>query len=183
MNIIKIEKNNMVNGPGLRTVIWCAGCSHKCKGCHNPEAQNPKMGMPFGDWVFDELKEQLDREEISGVTFSGGEATFITNIHDATKIMKWIKTNYSNKTIWVYSGFKYETISDLEMFNYIDVLVDGKYIAELNPGFGKCKWRGSLNQRVINIPETKKKREIVWVKDFNGKFIFENEEHLMPVLA
>lgn len=161
MNIIKIEKNNMVNGDGLRTVIWCAGCNHHCKNCHNPEAQNPNIGTPFGDWVFDELKSQLNKKEISGVTFSGGECTYPGNIQDATKIMKWIKENYPNKTIWIYTGYLYEDIKNLDMMKYIDVLIDGPYIENLNPGTGKLLWRGSSNQRIIDIVKSRQSNKVI----------------------
>ena len=151
MNIIKIEKNNQINGDGLRCVIWCAGCSHHCPHCHNPEAWDPNVGKPVGEWVYKALKEQLDKEEISGVTFSGGEVTYPANREAGTEIMKCIKKNYPNKTIWVYTGFLYEDISDLEMMNYIDVLIDGPYVEDLNPGRGKLLWRGSSNQRIIDV--------------------------------
>ena len=152
MNIIKIEKNNQINGDGLRCVIWCAGCSHHCPHCHNPETWDPNVGKPVGEWVYQALKEQLDKEEISGVTFSGGEPMAQKNYREAgTEIMKWIKKNYPNKTIWVYTGFLYEDISDLEMMNYIDVLIDGPYIEALNPGRGKLLWRGSSNQRILDV--------------------------------
>lgn len=151
MNIIKIEKNNQINGDGLRCVIWCAGCSHHCPHCHNPETWDPNVGKPVGEWVYKALKEQLDKEEISGVTFSGGEVTYPANREAGTEIMKWIKKNYPNKTIWVYTGFLYEDISDLEMMNYIDVLIDGPYVEDLNPGRGKLLWRGSSNQRIIDV--------------------------------
>ena len=151
MNIIKIEKNNQINGDGLRCVIWCAGCSHHCPHCHNPEAWDPNVGKPAVDWLYKVLKEQLDKEEISGVTFSVGEVTYPANREAGTEIMKWIKRNYPNKTIWVYTGFLYEDISDLEMMNYIDVLIDGPYVEDLNPGRGKLLWRGSSNQRIIDV--------------------------------
>lgn len=176
MNIIRIDHNNMVNGNGLRTVIWCAGCTHHCKGCQNPETWSPDTGRELGDWVYDELRNQLDRKEIRGVTFSGGEATFPASRDEATALMKWIKTNYPDKDIWVYTGFHYEEIKNLEMMKYIDVLVDGPYMEDLNPGPQKLKWRGSFNQRVIDVPATRKEGRIVWLKDFNGKPIYENEK-------
>ena len=77
--------------------------------------------------------------------------TYPANREAGTEIMKWIKKNYPNKTIWVYTGFLYEDISDLEMMNYIDVLIDGPYVEDLNPGRGKLLWRGSSNQRIIDV--------------------------------
>ena len=176
MKIIRIERNNQINGTGLRDVIWCSGCNHNCPGCHNPEAQNPELGKETGPWAYDILKADLSRDEISGVTFSGGEATFPLNREEATRMMKWIKDLFPNKTIWVYTGYLYEEISKLEMMQYIDVLVDGRYIASLNPGPNKIKWRGSSNQRVIDVKKTRAENKIVWLDDFNGKPIEEKEK-------
>lgn len=176
MNLIKIDKNNQVNGDGLRCVLWCAGCNHHCKGCHNPETWDPSQGEPVSAETYKELKEQLDREEISGVTFTGGEATFPASREEATKIRAWIKENYPQKTIWVYTGYLYEDIKDLPMMKYIDILVDGPYIAEKNPGPNKLKWRGSSNQRVIDVKESEKQGRIVWLNDFDGRPIYENDE-------
>ena len=175
MKIIRIDRNNQVNGTGLRDVIWCAGCSHNCPGCQNKEAQNPDLGKELSQEHFDILKEDLYKEEIEGVTFSGGEATFPSNIDEATKMMAWIKNLFPNKTIWLYTGFLYEEIESLEMMKYIDVLVDGRYVESENPGPGHLKWRGSKNQRVIDLKETRRQGKVVWLKDFNGKFIYENE--------
>lgn len=161
MNIIKFERYNQINGDGLRCVIWCAGCSHHCLHCHNPETWDPNQGTPVGDWIYEALKEQLDKEEISGVTFSGGEVTFPSNREEGTRMMKWIKKNYPNKTIWVYTGFLYEDIKDLEMMDYIDVLIDGPYEESLNPGRGKLLWRGSLNQRILRLDEIREKRSLL----------------------
>ncbi len=176
MKIIKIERNNQVNGTGLRDVIWCSGCNHNCPNCHNQEAQNPELGKECGEWAYDILKEDLSREELSGVTFSGGEATFPANREEATRMMKWIKDLFPNKTIWVYTGYLYEEISELEMMQYIDVLVDGRYISSLNPGPNKIKWRGSSNQRVIDMNKTRETGKVTWLIDFNGKPIDENEK-------
>lgn len=178
MNIIRIDHDNQVNGNGLRAVVWCAGCSHNCPFCQNKEAQDPDIGTPYGDWVKEDLKKELDRDEISGVTFSGGEATFIPNRKDATDLMKWIKDNYPQKSIWVYTGYYYEEIKDLPMMQYIDVLIDGPYIQKYNPGKGKLKWRGSANQRVIDVKKTREQGKVIWLRDFNGKYIYENEEHV-----
>ena len=175
MKIIKIEKNNQVNGDGLRTVIWCAGCNHHCPKCHNPETWNPDYGTEFGQWVYDELSEQLNKPEISGVTFSGGEATYPTNRQCCTEIMKWIKKNYPNKTIRAYTGYLFDEIKDLEMMKYIDVLIDGPYIDEKNPGTGKLYWRGSDNQRVIDVPKSLIENKIVWYVTPFGVKINETE--------
>lgn len=151
MNIIRIDKNNQVNGEGLRCVIWCAGCTHACPGCHNPETWNPNQGIPLGDWTLKILDEQLSNPEIAGVTFSGGEVTHPANRDGGTWLMKWIKEHYPTKTIWVYTGYYYDEVKDLEMMRYIDVLIDGPYRHDLNPGIGKLLWRGSSNQHIIRL--------------------------------
>lgn len=179
MKIIRIERNNQVNGTGLRDVIWCAGCNHNCPKCHNREAQNPNLGLELSSEHYEILKEDLQRDEIDGVTFSGGEATFPANREDATKLMAWIKDLFPTKTIWLYTGYLYEEIQDLEMMKYVDVVVDGRYVDELNPGPSKLKWRGSSNQRVIDLKATRAQKRIVWLKDFNGKTILENENDLV----
>ena len=176
MNIIRIDRNNQVNGEGLRDVIWCAGCNHHCPFCQNPEAQNPANGTAYGPWVLRLLGEDLKRKEIRGVTFSGGEATYPANREETTRLMAWIKKNYPEKTIWVYTGYLYEEIQDLPMMDFVDILVDGPYVQSLNPGPNKLFWRGSKNQRVIDVPATRKAGSVVWLKGFSGKSIDEEEK-------
>lgn len=169
MNIARIDRFNFVNGSGLRDVIWCSGCNHHCPGCHNPEAQDPKFGRPWSDSDYDILAEDLGSPHIKGITFSGGEATFPANREQCTKIMQWAKKNYPDKDIWVWTGYRYEEIKDLPMMECIDVLVDGPFVKEQKPEFEHLRYRGSRNQRVIDVKKTRAAGEIVLWEDYDGR--------------
>lgn len=156
MNIVGIEKQSMLNGDGFRTVLWCSGCSHHCEGCHNPETWNPKYGHEMTEEDMKEILESLDSKWISGLTLSGGDPLYIENREKTTEIAKEVKTAYPNKTIWLYTGYEYEDISDLEILNYVDVIVVGPFVKELKDV--SYEWAGSTNQRVMR-------------KQADGKFI------------
>lgn len=169
MNIIRIDRSNFVNGAGIRDVIWCCGCNHHCPGCHNPEAQDPSHGRPWAKEDYETLAKDLSSPHIKGVTFSGGEATYPWNRSACEEIMKWVKTNYPEKDIWVWTGYKYDEIKDLPMMEYVDVLVDGPYIESLKPEFEHLRYRGSKNQRVIDVRKSREAGEVVLWEDYDGK--------------
>lgn len=152
MNYHNITKGDIVNGDGIRVVLWVSGCNHYCKGCHNPETWNQYSGILFDESAKEELFYELKREEISGITFSGGDPLFIDNRPEIEKLMQEIKTKFPKKTIWLYTGYKFENISNLELLKYVDVLVDGEF--EINNKKPKLKWKGSSNQRVIDVQKT-----------------------------
>jgi anaerobic ribonucleoside-triphosphate reductase activating protein len=159
MRIIRIDENNQVNGDGLRCVIWFAGCNHRCPGCHNPETWSFTGGhkMDFKDMVT--ITDQLQREEISGITLSGGDPLYQED--DLVLFLKQIKQQFPDKDVWCYTGFKYEDVSHMECLNYIDVLIDGPYEQELNPGVGKVLWRGSTNQRIVDVKQSRLENKII----------------------
>lgn len=159
MRYHNISKYDMLNGDGLRVVLWAAGCSHKCKGCQNPITWNPEGGLEFDEEARKEIFEQLDDKYVSGITFSGGDPLHCVNIETVTELAKEVKEKYSNKTIWLYTGSCWEDISSLEIFKYVDILVDGPYVDELRDT--SLKWKGSGNQRVINVQETLKSETIL----------------------
>ena len=173
MNIIRIDKNNQVNGPGLRCVIWVSGCTHHCPECHNPETWDYHYGRPFSGDDFDVIDQQLSSPEISGVTFSGGDPLAPNNRERVQLLCDTIKRLYPKKTIWMYTGFLYEDVK--QCLRNVDVLIDGTYVAAKNPGLGKAKWRGSTNQRVIDVQKSLAQDKVVEYVDFNGKTISENE--------
>lgn len=154
MNIIKIDRNNLVNGDGMRCVIWCSGCFWACHKCQNPETHNPSAGHPFCNDDVEIIKEQLSRKEVSGVTLSGGDPFHPNNRDGMTKLCKYIKKEFPNKSIWCYTGYTFEDIKNEKLMSYIDVLVDGNYIDELNPKDRALLWRGSSNQRIIDVPKS-----------------------------
>ena len=159
MRIIRIDKNNQVNGDGLRCVIWFAGCNHRCPGCHNPETWSFTSGHKIDFKDMATITDQLQRQEISGITLSGGDPLYQED--DLTLFLKQIKQQFPDKDVWCYTGFKYEDVSHMECLNYIDILIDGPYEQELNPGVGKVLWRGSSNQRIIDVKKSKLEDKVV----------------------
>lgn len=154
MRYHNITKDDMLNGDGLRVVLWVAGCEHCCKECHNQVTWDPNGGLEFGETARQEIFEQLDKPYISGITFSGGDPLHPSNVADVRNLMTEIKDRYPNKTIWLYTGDMWENISGCPMMKYVDVLVDGEFhIAEKDE---KLMWKGSKNQRVIDVQATLK---------------------------
>lgn len=168
MNFHTITKEDMVNGPGLREVLWVAGCEHHCKECHNPETWCRTGGEPFTPEVENELFEELAKDYVSGITFSGGDPLAPYNVEEVTRLCKKIRSLYNMtkgsknkplKTIWVYTGYLYEEVANLEIMKYINVLVDGEFKKDLYSS--RLMWKGSANQRVIDVPKTRKTGDII----------------------
>lgn len=142
----------MLNGDGLRVVLWVAGCTHCCKECHNPVTWDPDGGILFDSAARQEIFDQLDKPYISGITFSGGDPLHAANRLDVRQLMEEIKKRYPDKTIWLYTGDEWEDILHYPLMKYVDVLVDGEFVNDLKNT--KLHWRGSSNQRVINVRES-----------------------------
>ena len=159
MRYHNITKDDMLNGDGLRAVLWVAGCTHKCKGCHNPVTWDIEGGIPFDDAAKEELFEAIKPDYISGVTFSGGDPLHPANHVEVAVLAKEIKETFPNKTIWLYTGFCGDEIKTLDVVKYCDVIVDGPFVQEEFDG--KLHWKGSRNQRVIDVQETLRRKEIV----------------------
>ena len=175
MNYHNITYPDMLNGDGLRVVLWLSGCSHHCKGCQNPQTWDINSGIPFDKEAKEELFRELENDYISGITFSGGDPLHENNLDEVLKLICEIKDRFPYKTIWLYSGYSFEECI-LELgelvhnHNYnrfrrqcilkeCDVLVDGKYIEELRDV--SLHWCGSSNQRVIDIQKSLEKGEII----------------------
>ena len=142
----------MLNGDGLRVVLWVAGCTHCCKECQNPITWDPDGGLPFDDEAKAEIFEQLDKSYISGITFSGGDPLHAANRLDVRNLMIEIKEKYPDKTIWLYTGDVWENILHYPMMKYIDVVVDGEFMIDLKDN--KLLWKGSSNQRVVDVQKS-----------------------------
>lgn len=153
MKYHNITKDDMKNGEGLRVVLWVSGCDHGCKGCHNMNTWDKNSGINFDENAENELINHLNKEYISGLTISGGDPLFTENREEVTRICKNIKEKFPNKTIWIYTGYTFEDIQDLEIFKFVDVVVDGKYEEKLADS--KLHWKGSSNQRVIYLNKLK----------------------------
>lgn len=146
MRYHNITKDDMLNGDGLRVVLWVAGCEHHCRGCQNPVTWDPDGGLEMTTDEMQEIYEQLRKDYISGITFSGGDPLHPANRECICIIAKWVKYLFPAKTIWCYTGYLLEEVKGLPVMQYIDVLVDGEFVQELADP--QCKWRGSTNQRV-----------------------------------
>ena len=145
----------MVNGDGLRTVIWIAGCDRKCPGCFSPYTHDFQAGVEFDDVAKAELVKDLSEDWCAGITWLGGEPLHPVNFPEVLALAKEIHERYPNKTQWLYTGYTYNEIINntimSEILNYIDVLCDGPFIQELKDP--NLKWVGSSNQNVINIQQ------------------------------
>lgn len=160
MNYNKIRKMDISNGPGVRVSIFVQGCTFNCKNCFNPETHDFNGGKEFNDDTIKRVLELCDNENIEGLSILGGEPMHPKNIDGTTKLAKEFKQKYPNKNLWAWSGFEFDKyLKDKEVAKYLDVLVDGQYVDELrNP---KLEWKGSENQRVIDVQESLKQNKVV----------------------
>lgn len=225
MNYLKIDKEDVCNGEGLRVVLWLSGCSHKCKGCQNPQTWNANSGIPFDESAKEELFKELDKDYISGLTLSGGDPLFESNLDGVLELVAEVNKQYNptqyivdddknnhnilnananrirlsspHKSIWLYTGYTISTCKYLddtiftfhpsyyhsnplngehikvddkayfikqdrkrvEIIKNIDVLVDGQYIDSQQDL--SLPYRGSLNQRLVDIQQSLQKGEII----------------------
>ena len=164
MRYNKIRKMDISNGPGVRVSIFMQGCSFNCKNCFNPETHDFKGGLEFNEDTINEVIALASNDYIKGLSILGGEPLHPNNIKGTTMLAKAFKEKYPDKTIWVWTGFLYDRdLKGKDVFDYIDVLVDGRYEDDLhNP---TLKYRGSSNQRVIDINKTLKNNKLVLYED------------------
>ncbi len=155
-----IRKMDISNGPGVRVSVFMQGCSFHCKNCFNQETWDFNGGKEFTEETIDEILDLCKKDHVKGLSILGGEPMHPVNIEGTTKLAKAFKEKYPNKNLWIWSGFKFdEDLKGKEVLNYIDVLVDGTYKDELhNP---TLKWKGSSNQRVIDVQKSLKENKIV----------------------
>lgn len=164
MRYNRIRKMDISNGPGVRVSIFMQGCVFNCKNCFNPETHDFNGGKEFTDATIEKVLDLCSKDYIVGLSILGGEPMHPKNIEASTKLAKRFKEVYPDKTIWAWSGFLFDRdLKDKEILNYIDVLVDGQYKDELHSF--KTKWRGSTNQRVIDVKASLKKKEVVLLED------------------
>lgn len=159
MNYHNITTDDMLNGDGLRTVLWVSGCPHHCRGCQNPQTWDEKSGLPFDAAAKDELFSYLAQDHISGITFSGGDPLAPCNVKAVGALIGEIRERFPRKTIWLYTGDVFEHIRNIPFLSMIDVIVDGPYVEALRDL--QLHWRGSANQRVIHVRKTLETGKIV----------------------
>lgn len=159
MNYHNITYDDMKNGDGLRVVLWVSGCDHHCPGCQNPVTWDPNDGMIFDENTARELRSWLEKDYIDGLTLSGGDPLYEGNRSIITTICESVKEAFPDKTIWLYTGYCYEDVKDLPVMDSIDILVDGPYVEKLRDV--NLRWRGSSNQRVIDVQKTRELGKIV----------------------
>jgi anaerobic ribonucleoside-triphosphate reductase activating protein len=160
MRYNKIRKMDISDGPGVRVSIFMQGCAFNCKNCFNPETHDFTGGKEFSDKTIEKVLELCDKDYVRGLSVLGGEPMHPANIEGTTKLVKRFKERYPNKDVWVWTGFLFDkNLKNKETLKYIDVLVDGQYVDELhNP---KLEWRGSSNQRVIDVQKSLKDDKLV----------------------
>lgn len=163
MRYAKVRKMDISNGPGVRVSIFMQGCPFHCKNCFNPETWDFNGGEEFNDSIIEHIIDISDETYIRGLSILGGEPLHPNNVEATIKLAKEFKKAYPKKDIWVWSGFKYDDIPNKEVLKYIDTLVDGQFVDELKDY--SLKWRGSSNQRVINVQESLKNNKIILVEE------------------
>jgi anaerobic ribonucleoside-triphosphate reductase activating protein len=168
VNYIKINKCDVANGQGVRVVLWLSGCSLHCENCHNPETWDRNYGYLFDDNVKKELFDALSKPYIKGITFSGGHPLEEYNLSDLYSLITEIKSTFNDdKDIWLYTGLIFEDlIKDNRRYNIIkncDVIIDGPFINKLKDL--SLKWRGSSNQRIIDVKKSLENNKIILFSD------------------
>ena len=152
MRYHNITKDDMKNGTGLRVVLWVSGCTHGCPGCQNPVTWDIKDGLIFDDAAKEEIFLELRKDYIEGITLSGGDPLHPANRADIGSLIEEIHTAFPKKSIWLYTGFSWADINNLDFIPYVDVLVDGKFRLELLDN--QLHWKGSSNQNVIQVKKS-----------------------------
>lgn len=179
MNYHNITYPDQNNGDGLRACLWLSGCNHHCHNCQNPQTWNPESGILFDKEAKEELFNELSKNYISGITFTGGDPLHENNLDEVLKLTEEIRLSFPEKTIWLYTGYTWEQIMNpivtddfnpkrdkvletrKQIIKNCDVLVDGRYIDELRDI--SLPWVGSSNQRVIDVKKTlEQKKMVLW---------------------
>lgn len=168
MNFADIKPIDVANGPGVRVSLFVSGCSHHCWNCFNKEAWDFNYGKVFTEKTLEELLEYLKPDYIKGLSLLGGEPLELQNRQELLWVVKKVKERYPEKTIWCYTGFTFDKdiLGDMwedpvirELFSYLDVLIDGKYVEKMHDL--SLNFRGSSNQRIIKVQESLEQEKII----------------------
>lgn len=150
----EIKETDIANGEGVRVSLFVSGCRNRCKGCFNPETWSFDYGEEYTTKTLDKIIKLLDRSYISGLSILGGDPFEPENLKEVTTLIRLVKFLFQDKTVWVYTGYLYEDLKDLEVMDLIDVLVDGRFIEDQKDI--SLQFRGSRNQRIIDVQKTKR---------------------------
>ena len=174
MNYAQIKNNDIANGPGIRVSLFVSGCTHRCPGCFNEEAWDFSYGDPFTQETIDRILEMLAPDRIRGLTLLGGEPFEPQNQSAIVELLRQIKSKYPNKSIWAFSGYLFDKdilagrLGDreitMEYLRYLDVLVDGPFV--MSKKDLSLRFRGSSNQRLIDVPASLESGTVVLWKDW-----------------
>lgn len=159
MNYAEIKNYDIANGPGLRVSLFVSGCTNHCLGCFNKETWDFNYGIPFTDETIDVILEMLNNKHIAGLSLLGGDPMEESNRKALLPLVKKVKSIYPNKDIWCYTGLLFEDVREYEILQYIDVLVDGRFVQKLKQV--NLRFRGSANQRIINVKESMNENRII----------------------
>lgn len=184
MNYAEIKNCDIANGLGVRVSLFVSGCTHHCKNCFNEVTWDFHYGNVFDESVEEKILDYLKPNHITGLTLLGGEPMEPTNQRALLPFVKRVKAMYPDKDIWLYSGYLFDKellqesrarceVTD-ELLNYIDVLVDGRFVEELKDI--SLKFRGSSNQRIIDVQKSLKNKTIVLYKDLNENREFKKQK-------
>ena len=162
MKYAQIREIDITNGNGIGVALFTQGCPYHCKNCFNPETWDFNKGMVWTKEIENKIIELLKPEYITRLTILGGEPLIERNIEPLTALLKRVKGIYPDKQVWLYTGGDFEVLEGLyeEIFRYIDILIDGRYVDDLRDY--KLKWRGSSNQRIIDVQASLKSGNVVF---------------------
>ncbi|OWY40234.1 anaerobic ribonucleoside-triphosphate reductase activating protein [Xenophilus sp. AP218F] len=146
MNYDRYYTCDLVNGEGVRVTLFVTGCQHACEGCYNPATWDRKAGRPFTDAAREELLAHCAHHD--GLSLSGGDPLHPANRADILELCRLFKARYPGKNIWLWTGYQYEEVAELDIMRFVDVVIDGKYRRDLPT---VQPWRGSDNQRLIRL--------------------------------
>lgn len=165
MRYADIKLTDIANGPGVRVSLYVQGCEFRCKGCFNPETWSFKGGKIFDNGAFEKLCQQLENDYVTGVSVLGGEPLHRWNVSTVLILCQQLRKLYPDKSIWIYTGYTYETLDSTQklILPLIDVLVDGQFEEENK--VIDLRFRGSTNQRIIDVRRTLETDEIVMWED------------------
>lgn len=165
MNYAALKKFDIANGPGVRVSLFVSGCRHHCKNCFNREAWDFEFGSPYTEETEREIIDELGKSHIAGLSLLGGEPFEPENRAALTALLQKAKATHPDKPIWCYTGFTFENLlkepTAAKMLSYLDVLVDGKFVEERKGA--NLIFRGSSNQRIIDVQKSLCKGEVVWL--------------------